>query len=76
MKCQKSSLAFQVSDKDSTGTMTFLSKDSHEGDRIGVDASDNGPVGGLSGTNFLFNSQKHSYRLTIDLDEFGCDNCD
>lgn len=68
--------AFQVSDKDNNGKMTFASKNSRSGDNIVVSAEDKGPVGGRSSTTFTFDSQKHNYRMNIGLDEFGCVNCD
>jgi hypothetical protein len=67
---------FQVSDKDNNGKMTFASKDSRNGDKIAVSAKDKGPTGGNIVTSFKFDSQKHNYRMNIQLDEFGCVDCD
>ena len=67
--------SFQISEKHDTARMTFETKDSDTGDNLAAVAQDKGSVGGVSGNNFPFDSGKHKYHITIDLDEFGCDNC-
>ena len=58
------------------GVMAFESKNSKTGDKLTLDAVDEGKNGGtVSGYELNFDTQKRKYKLNISLDEFGCSDC-